>query len=44
MAFKRYNIENLEIISAGAEGKAVAKQDSLTIFVPFAVPGDIVDV
>ena len=44
MAFKRYNIENLEIISAGAEDKAVAKQDGLTIFVPFAVPGDIVDV
>ena len=44
MAFKRYNIENLEILSAGAEGKAVAKQDGLTIFVPYAVPGDFVDV
>ncbi len=44
MAFKRYNIEDLEIVSAGSEGKSVAKQDGLTIFVPFAVPGDIVDV
>ena len=44
MSFKRYNIENLEIISAGAEGKAVGKVDGLTVFVPYAVPGDIVDV
>lgn len=44
MAFKRYDIEDLEIVSAGSEGKSVAKQDGLTIFVPFAVPGDIVDV
>lgn len=44
MKFKRYIIEDLEIISAGAEGKAVAKDDGLTVFVPFAVPGDIVDV
>lgn len=44
MAFKRFNIENLEIQSAGAEGKAVAKMDGLTIFIPYAVPGDIVDV
>ncbi len=44
MAFKRYEIEDLEIVSAGSEGKSVAKQDGLTIFVPFAVPGDIVDV
>ncbi len=44
MAFKRYDIEDIEIVSAGSEGKSVAKQDGLTIFVPFAVPGDIVDV
>ena len=44
MSFKRYTIEDLEILSAGAEGKAVAKLDGLTIFVPYAVPGDIVDV
>lgn len=44
MSFKRYVIEDLEIISAGAEGKAVGKVDGLTVFVPYAVPGDIVDV
>ncbi|MEG2070235.1 MAG: TRAM domain-containing protein, partial [Bacteroidales bacterium] len=41
---KYYNIENLEIIDAGSEGKAVGKQNGLTIFVPFVVPGDVVDV
>ncbi len=44
MSFKRYIIEDLEIISAGAEGKAVGKVEGLTVFVPYAVPGDIVDV
>ena len=44
MSFKRYTIEDLEILSAGAEGKAVAKLDGLTIFVPYAVPGDVADV
>lgn len=39
-----YNIEDLEILSAGSEGKAVAKHDGLTVFVPYAVPGDMVDV
>lgn len=37
-------LNDLEILSAGAEGKAVAKHDGLTIFVPYAVPGDVVDV
>ena len=41
---KYYKIEDLEIIDAGGEGKAVGKKDGLTVFVPFAVPGDIVDV
>jgi 23S rRNA (uracil1939-C5)-methyltransferase len=41
---KYYKIENLEIIDAGSEGKAVGKKDGLTVFVPFAVPGDVVDV
>ena len=39
-----YKIENLEIIDAGGEGKAVGKKDGLTVFIPFAVPGDVVDV
>lgn len=44
MAFTRYKVEDLEILSAGAEGKAVAKLDGMTVFIPYAVPGDIVDV
>ncbi|HJN05531.1 MAG TPA: 23S rRNA (uracil(1939)-C(5))-methyltransferase RlmD [Bacteroidales bacterium] len=36
--------EHLEIIDAGAEGKCIAKVDEKVIFVPFASPGDIVDV
>ncbi|MCQ2265112.1 MAG: TRAM domain-containing protein, partial [Bacteroidales bacterium] len=39
-----FTIENLEITDAGAEGKAVGKHEGLTVFVPYAVPGDIVDV
>lgn len=41
---KYFTIENLEITDAGAEGKAIGKHEGLTVFVPYAVPGDIVDV
>ncbi|MDR1583677.1 MAG: TRAM domain-containing protein, partial [Prevotellaceae bacterium] len=44
MKRKNYLLENLEIIDAGAEGKAVGKHDGLTVFVPYVVPGDVVDV
>lgn len=37
-------IERAEIISVGNDGKAVAKYDGMVVFVPFAAPGDIVDV
>jgi 23S rRNA (uracil1939-C5)-methyltransferase len=37
-------IENVEILDAGAEGKAVARVDNRVIFIPYGVPGDIVDV
>lgn len=37
-------MENVEIISAGAEGKAVARVDNKVVFVPFVVPGDVVDI
>ena len=37
-------LEKVEIIDAGAEGKAVARVDNRVIFIPFGVPGDIVDV
>ena len=36
--------EHIEILDAGAEGKAVAKVGDLVIFVPFVVPGDVVDI
>jgi 23S rRNA (uracil1939-C5)-methyltransferase len=36
--------ENVTIIDAGAEGKAVARVDELVVFVPFCVPGDVVDI
>ena len=36
--------QNLTIESAGAQGKAIAKQDGLVVFVTGAVPGDVVDV
>jgi len=36
--------KDVEITAVAAEGKAVAKVDELVIFVPFVVPGDVVDV
>ena len=46
MARKKKDIilENVRIESVAAEGKALAKVDGAVLFVPFAVPGDIVDV
>lgn len=37
-------LEQVEIVDAGAEGMAVAKVDGLVVFVPFVVPGDVVDI
>ena len=37
-------IEQLEIVDVAAEGKAIGKHEGKVIFVPFAAPGDIVDV
>lgn len=37
-------LEQVTITDAGAEGMAVAKVDGLVIFVPFVVPGDVVDI
>ena len=37
-------MEQVEIVDAGAEGMAIAKVDGLVVFVPYAVPGDIVDI
>ncbi len=36
--------EKLEVTAAGAEGKAVARVDNRVVFIPFAAPGDVVDV
>ena len=36
-------LENITITGIAAEGKAVAKKDDLVIFVPYVVPGDVVD-
>lgn len=37
-------IESLEIISIAAEGKALGRYNDVVVFVPMAVPGDVVDV
>ena len=37
-------MEYVEITGVAAEGKALAKVDNVVLFVPYAVPGDIVDV
>ena len=42
--FERFILEDLSIVDAGAEGKAVGRSGELVIFVPYAVPGDVVDV
>lgn len=36
-------LENIEITDVAAEGKALAKVDGLAVFVPYVVPGDVVD-
>lgn len=36
-------LENVTITDLAAEGKAIAKVDDMVVFVPFAVPGDVVD-
>ncbi len=37
-------IEGLKIIELAAEGKALGKHGDMVVFVPMAVPGDVVDV
>ncbi len=37
-------LENVEILDAGAEGKAVARYNDMVVFVPFVVPGDVCDI
>ena len=36
-------LENIEITDVAAEGKALVRVNDLVVFVPFVVPGDVVD-
>ena len=36
--------ENVEITDIGSEGKAIGRVDDVVVFVPHAIPGDVVDV
>ncbi len=37
-------LQNVEIIDAGAEGKAVARVDGVVVFTTNVIPGDVVDI
>ena len=37
-------LHEITITDIAAEGKAIAKVDGLTVFVPYVVPGDVVDI
>ena len=36
-------LENVTIEAVAAEGKSLAHVNDMVVFVPFAVPGDVVD-
>ena len=36
-------IENVQIVDIAAEGKAIAKVDDMVVFIPYVVPGDVID-
>ena len=36
-------LENITITDIAAEGKSIARVDDMVVFVPFTVPGDVVD-
>ncbi len=37
-------MEKVSVTGVAAEGKAIARVDGMTVFVPFAVPGDVADI
>jgi 23S rRNA (uracil1939-C5)-methyltransferase len=37
-------LKNVEISGIAAEGKAIARHEDMVIFVPFAAPGDVMDI
>lgn len=39
-----FTLENVTIEAVAAEGKAIARVDGTVVFVPLAVPGDVVDI
>ena len=41
---ERIKIDQVEVVDIAEEGKGVAKADELVLFIPRAVPGDVVDV
>ena len=41
---KKPFLENIQIEDIGAEGKSIAKVEGKIVFVPYGIPGDIVDV
>lgn len=41
---KNFLLYGLEVVDISTEGKAIAKQDGLVVFIEGAVPGDVVDV
>ena len=41
---KQIIIEQLHILEAGSEGVCIGKHENKVVFVPYVVPGDIVDV
>ncbi len=36
--------KNIEVLDTGSTGKAIARIDNQVVFIPFVVPGDIIDV
>ncbi|MEI8202854.1 MAG: 23S rRNA (uracil(1939)-C(5))-methyltransferase RlmD [Bacteroidota bacterium] len=37
-------IKDVQVTAAGAEGNAIAKIDERVVFIPFAAPGDVIDI
>lgn len=37
-------LENIEITDIAAEGRSIARVDNMVVFVPHAIPGDVVDI
>ena len=40
---KEIIIEDVTVSDAGAEGNAIVRVDGMVVFVPYAVPGDVID-